>query len=325
MEEGALLLGGAEEALVDALGRQRRRQRHVAAGEALGEAEQVRRDALLLAGEHRPGAAEAGRDLVADQQHAVAVAELAHRAQVARRVDDHPGGALHQRLDDHRGDLLLVHGEDARQVGRVAGLGACGLRRAAGGRWRGRGRCRRPRPSRSCRRGRRRGGGRRRCAGCAGRRAAAGTGRPSSARSRSRSSPSRSRRRARGPGGAISTRRAASSAAPRWERPSIVEWATLPSWSLDRRVDPGVAMAVDVAPERGDAVEVAAALGVDQVGALGPLDHQRLFLAPGLLLGERVPEVVAIELCVIRPTSQHRHVDRAPGRKPACGRGQALV
>ena len=178
----------------------------------------------------------------------------------------------------------------------------CGPRRAAAGRRRGRGRCRRPRPSRSCRRGRRGGGGRRRCGGCAGRRAAAGTGRPSSGRSRSRSSPSPSRRRARGPAGAISTRRAASSAAPGWERPSIVEWATLPSCVADRLVDPGVAVAVDVAPERGDPVEVAAALGVDQVGALGPLDHQRLFLAPALLLGERVPEVVAVELSVI-----HRH------------------
>ena len=79
----------------------------------------------------------------------------------------------------------------------------------------------------------------------------------------------------------------------------MVEWATLPSCSRDRAVDPRVAMAVDVAPERGDAVEVAAALDVDQVAALGPLDHQRLFLAPGLLLGERMPEVVAIELRVV--------------------------
>ena len=67
-----------------------------------------------------------------------------------------------------------------------------------------------------------------------------------------------------------------------------------------RRVDDGVAMAVDVAPERGDAVEVAAALAVDQVGALAALDHQRLFLDPALLLGERVPEVVAIELRGVR-------------------------
>ena len=67
----------------------------------------------------------------------------------------------------------------------------------------------------------------------------------------------------------------------------------------DRLVDLRVAMAVDVAPERGDAVDVMAAVGVDQLPALGPLDRQRLFLAPALLLGERMPEVVAIEPRVI--------------------------
>ena len=71
VEEGAAVLGGAEEALVDALGGERRGERQVAAGEALAEAEEVGRDPLLLAGEHRPGAAEAGRDLVGDQQHVV--------------------------------------------------------------------------------------------------------------------------------------------------------------------------------------------------------------------------------------------------------------
>ena len=155
----SLLLGGAEEGLVDALGGERRRERQVAAGQALGEAEQVGRDALLLAGEHRAGAAEAGRDLVADQQHAVRVAELAHGAQVAGRVDEHPGGALDERLDDHRGDLLLVRGED-RARGRPASPGSAAWaveqQRPVGRS--GRGRCRRPRPSRSCRRGRRRGG-----------------------------------------------------------------------------------------------------------------------------------------------------------------------
>ena len=67
----------------------------------------------------------------------------------------------------------------------------------------------------------------------------------------------------------------------------------------DGPVDLRVAMAVDVAPERGDAVDVVAAVGVDQLPALGPLDRERLFLAPTLLLGERMPEVVAIELRVI--------------------------
>ncbi len=73
-----------------------------------------------------------GRHLVADQQHAVAVAELAHRAQVAGRVDEDARRALDQRLDDHRRDLLLVGGEDARQVGGVAGLGGSGCSKSSG-------------------------------------------------------------------------------------------------------------------------------------------------------------------------------------------------
>ena len=65
----------------------------------------------------------------------------------------------------------------------------------------------------------------------------------------------------------------------------MVEWATLSSWSRTACVDAGVAMAVDVAPERGDAVEVAAPVAVDQVRALGPLDDQRLLLAPSPAAG----------------------------------------
>ena len=107
---------GAEEALVDALGRERRGERQVAAGQALGEAHEVGRHALLLAGEHRARAAEAGRDLVADQEHAVLVAEAPHLAQVAARVQTDAGGALDERLDDHRRDPLAVLGQQSRRA-----------------------------------------------------------------------------------------------------------------------------------------------------------------------------------------------------------------
>ena len=65
----------------------------------------------LLAGEQRAGAAEADRDLVGDQEHAVAVAGLAQQRQVNRVVHAHAAGALHERLDDHRADLVRVPGE----------------------------------------------------------------------------------------------------------------------------------------------------------------------------------------------------------------------
>ena len=42
------------------------------------------------------------------EQHVVAVAQLAHPAQVALRVHQHPGRALHERLHDHGGDLAVV-------------------------------------------------------------------------------------------------------------------------------------------------------------------------------------------------------------------------
>jgi hypothetical protein len=73
----------------------------------------------------------------------------------------------------------------------------------------------------------------------------------------------------------------------------------------DGAVDVRVAMAVDVAPQGGDAVDVVAALIVDQLPALGTHDRERLFLAPSLLLGEGMPEVVVVELRVI-----HRHLRR---------------
>src|ERR1035437_5905025 len=63
----------------------------------------------------------------------------------------------------------------------------------------------------------------------------------------------------------------------------------------DRAVDRQVAMPVDVAPQRRDAVDVGAAIGVVQVGALSLLDHERGFVfAPALLLGERMPQVAEV-------------------------------
>ena len=63
----------------------------------------------------------------------------------------------------------------------------------------------------------------------------------------------------------------------------------------DRAVDGRVAVPVDVAPQRRGAVDVAGAVGGDQVGALAALDHERLLLLPAALLGERMPEVTVVE------------------------------
>ncbi len=127
VEEGLVFGVGTQEGLVDPLGGERRGQRHVPAGEPLGHAEQIGRDAFLLAGEHRPGPPEAGRDLVADQQRAVAVAEPPDGAQVPRWMSEHSRRPLDERLEDHRRDLLLVHGEQAGDVVDVTRLRPMGI------------------------------------------------------------------------------------------------------------------------------------------------------------------------------------------------------
>ncbi len=301
MEEGALLLRRPQESFVDRLGGEGCCQRHVAAGDPLGDAEEVRRHVLLLAGEHRPGAAESGRHLVADQQDPVVVAQFAHHPQVAGRVGDHPGRALNQWLDDHRGDLISSGREDARHVGGVARLGLVGLEQQRPvGRVEEVDATDRDRADRVAvvgvaeadeasplgmaaalllvleghlqrHLGRGRAGVRVEDAGEAGR------GDPGQAAGEL--------------GGA------GMGEAEHGRVGDLVE--LLAHGGVEHRV----AVAVDRAPERGDAVDVAVAVDVDQVAALAALDHQRLFVGPPLLLGERVPDVVVVELRVV---SGHR-------------------
>jgi hypothetical protein len=62
-----------------------------------------------------------------------------------------------------------------------------------------------------------------------------------------------------------------------------------------RLIDCRVTVAVHVAPQRRDAVQIAPPVGVNQLATLGRLDHQRLLRHPVALLRERVPEVIVIE------------------------------
>ena len=62
-------------------------------------------DVPVLAREPAPGAAEAGHDLVEDQQDAVPVADLADRLEIAVGRRDDPVRPRH-RLEDHRGDRV---------------------------------------------------------------------------------------------------------------------------------------------------------------------------------------------------------------------------
>ena len=74
-----------------------------AAAEALGEGDGVGDDTRLLEGEPRPGAADAGLDLVEDEQGACLVGDLAGRLQVAGGGGEHAALPLHRLEDDGAG------------------------------------------------------------------------------------------------------------------------------------------------------------------------------------------------------------------------------
>ena len=114
------------EGLIDRLARQHHGHRQVAGGQAFREAKKIRGDVRLLAGEQRPGAPEANRDLIGDQVHAMAVAGRARPAQVIGVIHAHAAGALHQRLEDQRRDLLGLRGERRlERVGCARRRGGC--------------------------------------------------------------------------------------------------------------------------------------------------------------------------------------------------------
>ena len=58
--------------------------------------------------EHRAGAAETGENFVQNQRHAVAIGHPAKPPQHLGRVKDHAPRPLHQRLDQHAGNLVAV-------------------------------------------------------------------------------------------------------------------------------------------------------------------------------------------------------------------------
>ena len=73
----------------------------------------------MLAGKQAARAPEARGDLVRDQQHVRLVAERSHPCEILRRVEPHASGALHDRLEDHRGQLVAMLLQQLRELCRV--------------------------------------------------------------------------------------------------------------------------------------------------------------------------------------------------------------
>ena len=112
---------------------QQRADRRVAAAEPLGDRHQVGADALLLAGVQGAGAAHAAHHLVKDEQHAVAVADLAHALEIARHRRDRAQGGADHRLGDEGDDVVAAELLDLglELVGQALAIGLRRLVRAA--------------------------------------------------------------------------------------------------------------------------------------------------------------------------------------------------
>src|SRR5499433_2906787 len=114
--------GPAHERVVDPLAHDHSAHRHAPRGDALGKRDHVGDDAVALGGKGVAEPAEAGDDLVEDEQDAVLVTDRAQPRQVALGCGQHAGGARH-RLDDHGGDGGgVVQRDDALEL--VGQMGA---------------------------------------------------------------------------------------------------------------------------------------------------------------------------------------------------------
>ena len=96
----------------DPFGRQHGGKTHVTSGQRFAHAQDVGRDTGPFRCEHPSGAAEAGGDLVGDQQDVVPRAHFPQPAQVFGVVEPHAAGSLHDRFDDHGGQLFVMLFDD---------------------------------------------------------------------------------------------------------------------------------------------------------------------------------------------------------------------
>ena len=98
------VFGRAEKGVVDFAGGQGGGEGEVAAGNSFGEAEEIRDDFLVLAGEHFPGAPEAGHHLVENEMDVVCGAPSPQGCEGAGWPWAHLVDSLDEGLDDDTGD-----------------------------------------------------------------------------------------------------------------------------------------------------------------------------------------------------------------------------
>lgn len=103
VDEGFMGAVVVVEGFVDFVGGDGEGHGHVACGESLGGAEDIRGNAGVFDGKEFPGTAESGGNFVVDEENAVFVAEGAEFPQIFRRVDAHACRTLENGFDDDGG------------------------------------------------------------------------------------------------------------------------------------------------------------------------------------------------------------------------------
>ena len=243
----------------------------------------------------------------------------------AGMVEPHPAGALHDRLDDHRGQLVGVLPRPSRPARprrprrTSAGGGAGEHLRGQHARSTARA-CRRPGRTRSsggrCRRGSRR--ARWPAGACSGRPAGALVLQAILTATSTPTEPESQRKTCSSPAGVISTSVVASSTAGSWVSPPNITWLIRPSWSVTRRVQHRVPVAVDRRPPRRHAVDQLPAVGQPQPDPLRRSRTTYGVAAPGHR-PVRMPDVRPVERQQLRPASRVR-----AERLPTSATGAAL-
>ena len=117
MRERAVALAALDQAVVDGLGDQGGRDRHVGARERLGHGHDVGFDAVGVAAEHLAGPPETGDDLVGHHQDVVLLEHCLDLCEVAGRRNDHPARTLHRLGEEGSDGVGALAGDDGFEVG----------------------------------------------------------------------------------------------------------------------------------------------------------------------------------------------------------------
>ena len=83
----------------------------------------------------------------------------------------------------------------------------------------------------------------------------------------------------------------------------------LPQLRRERAIQLPLAMAMEIDPERGDPIQVTAAVGVFQIDATAPFNDEGPLVLPLTLLGEGMPEVAVILRLKPRGAGRGSHED----------------